>query len=150
MSRKSEGTKIVRKPAAEIPPASPADLERLRAAMRGRIDSSEISERRQFQRLRRDPSGELPGKKSVIREAVARQMRHLHLTAYRLWQLARVHYPALSQAAVHEFLKGKRQLELPSVEALLAAVNLRVVRARRTARGRTAAAMRQSAKKILR
>jgi hypothetical protein len=63
----------------------------------------------------------------MIREAVARQMKRLHLTAYRLWQLARAHYPSLSQSAVHEFLKGQRQLELPSVEALLAAADLRVV-----------------------
>jgi hypothetical protein len=64
----------------------------------------------------------------MIREAVVQQMNALHLTAYRLWQRARAHYPPLSQSAVHEFLKGQRQLELPSVEALLAAVDLRVVR----------------------
>src|SRR6266513_167758 len=52
----------------------------------------------------------------------------LRLSVYRLWQLARVHYSPLSQAAVHEFLKGQRQLELPSVEALLTALDLRVVR----------------------
>jgi hypothetical protein len=28
-------------------------------------------------------------------------------------------HPSLSQSAVHEFLKGQRQLELPSIEALL-------------------------------
>jgi hypothetical protein len=32
-------------------------------------------------------AGFLP--KSIIREAVARQMRDLHLTVYPLWQLAR-------------------------------------------------------------
>jgi hypothetical protein len=95
--------------------------------MAGRIDTSEIAERRKFRRLQRDASGRLPPRKSMIREAVARQMRHLHLTAYRLWRMARVHYPPLSQAAVHEFLKGQRQLELPSVEALLTAVQLRLV-----------------------
>jgi hypothetical protein len=57
-------------------------------------------------------------------------MRRQHLSVYRLWQLARTHYPSLSQAAVHEFLKGQRHLELPSIEALLAAVNLRVVNGR--------------------
>ena len=55
-------------------------------------------------------------------------MRRRGLTAYRLWKIARAHYPPLSQAAVHEFLKGRRQLELPSAEALLVAVDLRVVR----------------------
>lgn len=128
MSKKSVASKIVRKSAREIPPASRADLDRLRAAMQGSIDTGDIPERRKFHRLQRDASGKLPLKKSVIREAVAREMQHLHLTAYRLWQMARAHYPTLSQSAVHEFLKGQRQLELPSVEALLAAVNLRVVR----------------------
>jgi hypothetical protein len=98
--------------------------------MRSPIDTSEISERRDFQRIHRDESGRLPPRKSIIREAVSREMRNRRLTAYRLWQLARMHYPSLSQAAVHEFLKGRRQLELPSIEALLAAVNLRVVRRR--------------------
>jgi hypothetical protein len=127
MPKKSVGRKIVRRSAAEIPPASRADLDRLRAAMQRPIDTGEIPEHRKFQRLKRDASGRLPPRKSIIREAVARQMKHLHLSAYRLWQLARVHCPTLSQSAVHEFLKGQRHLELPSVEALLAAVHLRIV-----------------------
>ncbi|MCI0685391.1 MAG: hypothetical protein L0Y71_25100 [Gemmataceae bacterium] len=119
---------MVRKSARDIPAPSQQDLDRLRAAMHGRIDTSDIPERKRFQRLQRDSGGRLPKRKSVIREAVVREMRHLDLTAYRLWKRARAHYPALSQSAVHEFLKGQRQLELPSVEALLAAVHLRVVR----------------------
>ena len=128
MSKKSVGSKMVRKSAGEIPPASKADLDRLRAAMRERIDTAEIPERRKFRRLKRNARGRLPPPRSIIREAVARQMQHLHLTAYGLWQMARAHYPPLSQSAVHEFLKGQRQLELPSVEALLAAVHLRIVK----------------------
>jgi hypothetical protein len=128
MTQKSAANKVVRKSAEEIPRATKADLARLRAAMQGTVDTGEIPERRKFQRLKRDASGALPTRKSILREAVAREMQHLHLTVYRLWKMARVHYPPLSQSAVHEFLKGQRQLELPSVEALLAAVNLRVVR----------------------
>src|SRR5262249_18500 len=124
----------------EIRPASPADLDRLRAAMQGPVDTSEIPERPGFHRLRRDASGRLPPRKSIIRDAVQREMRRLHLSAYRLWQLARAHSPTLSESAVHEFLKGQRQLELPSVEALLAAVELRLVRKstgeRKTTHGR--------------
>ena len=112
--------------------------------MQADIDTGEIPERRKFQRLERDASGRLPGNRSVIRAAVTREMRHLDLTVYRLWQLARVHYPPLSQSAVHEFLKGQRQLELPSVEALLAAVNLRVVR-KSTARSKAKRTTKQSA-----
>ena len=136
MEKKSVGGKVVRKSAADVPPASRADLNRLRAAMKGSIDTSEIPERRPFDRLQRDESGRLPLRKSMIREAVAQQLRRLNLTVYRLWQKARAHYPPLSQAAVHEFLKGQRQLELPSIEALLAAVDLRVVR-KSAARRRT-------------
>jgi len=95
--------------------------------MMGDIDTSDIPEKRKIERLHRDATGKLPSSKSMIREAVARQMQRRHLTVYRLWRLARVHYPSLSQSAVHEFIKGQRQLELPSIEALLAAVDLRVV-----------------------
>ncbi len=146
MSKRSVVRKVVRKSAGEIPPASRADLDRLRAAMQSGIDTSEIPERRKFARLQRDADGGLPLRKSIIREAVVRQMRHLHLTAYGLWKLARAHYPPLSQAAVHEFLKGQRQLELPSVEALLAAANLRVVRGTGAQRGRTQRATKQGTK----
>jgi hypothetical protein len=111
---------------AEIPRATKADLERLRRAMQGTIDTSDLSERRKLQPLKRDAQGKLPTRKSSIRDAVEREMRLLHLTTYRLWLRARLHYPTLSQSAVHEFLKGARQLELPSVEALLAAVDLEV------------------------
>lgn len=147
MSKKSAAGKMVRKSAGEIPPASSADLDRLRAGMQGRIDTGEIPERRKFHRLKRDASGRLPPCKSITREAVARQMKNLDLTAYRLWQLARAHCPTLSQSAVHEFLKGQRQLELPSLEALLTAVHLRVVRRSGARRGLTRSATKQSAKR---
>jgi hypothetical protein len=147
MSKKSAASKVVRKSAAEIPPASRADLDRLRAAMQGSIDTGEIPERRKFHRLKRDASGRLPPRKSIIREAVTREMRQRHLTVYRLWQMARAHSPTLSQSAVHEFVKGQRQLELPSIEALLAAVHLRVVRMGGVQGRRTQRAAKQGAKK---
>ena len=115
--------------------------------MKAPIDTGEIPERRSFHRLQRDANGELPPRKSVIREAVAREMQRLQLTAYRLWQMARGYYPTLSQAAVHEFLKGQRQLELPSIEALLRAVNLQVVRKRVKQRGQPRRATRPPAKR---
>src|SRR5438105_3479467 len=94
MPKKSATARTVRKSARELPPASNADLDRLRAAQQGRIDTSDIPERRKLQPLQRDASGRLP-RKSMIREAVARQMRRQDLTVYRLWQLARAHYPTL-------------------------------------------------------
>src|SRR5436190_23742023 len=100
MSKKLAARKLVQKSAKETPPASQGDLDRLRDAMRRRIDTGEISERRKFHRLKRDVSGKLPPRRSMIREAVVRQIQNLHLTVYRLWQLARAHYPLLSQSAV--------------------------------------------------
>jgi len=60
MSKHSKKGKIVRKSAAQIPAATAGDLERLRAAVSGKIDISEIPERRKFHRLRRDANGRLP------------------------------------------------------------------------------------------
>jgi hypothetical protein len=145
MSRKSAAGSVVRKSADDLPKATSADLDRLRTAMRGRIDTSEIAERRSGPRVARDANGNLPPRKSLIRDAVTDEMRRRKLTAYRLWQIARAHYPTLSQSAVHEFLKGQRQLELPSVEALLVAVNLQVVRGRPARRGHTRTATKRSA-----
>lgn len=125
---KSATGKLVRKSASAVSRPTSADLDRLRAATRGPIDTTDIPERGPFRRLQRDALGRLPSRKSMIRDAVAQQMQARRLTVYRLWRMAQVHYPSLSQAAVHDFLKGRRQIELPSVEALLAAVDLEVVR----------------------
>ena len=70
MQKRSVSGKIVRKSAQEIPPASATDLERLRAAMRGKIDTSEIPERRKFQPLRRDADGRLPSREAVMNAQV--------------------------------------------------------------------------------
>jgi hypothetical protein len=54
MSRSSADSKIIRMSAKNIPPASKVDLERLREAMNGDIDTSDIAEATGFQRLKRD------------------------------------------------------------------------------------------------
>ena len=53
MSKKSV-SRTVRKSAAEVPGATRADLDRLRAAMQRKVDMSEIPERTRFHRLTRD------------------------------------------------------------------------------------------------
>lgn len=99
--------------------------------MAGDIDTSDVPERgASFTRLKRDAQGRLPTRKSVVREAVKREMTRRHFTAYRVWKEARGHCPTLSQSAVHEFLKGMRELELPYAEALLRALDLTVTRAK--------------------
>jgi hypothetical protein len=95
--------------------------------MTGKIDTSEIAEVTGFRALKRDANGVLPRRESMIRDAVDQRRKQLGLTAYRLWKRALPFHANLSKAAVSEFLKGQRQLELPSAEALLAAVGLRVV-----------------------
>ncbi len=129
MRKKSAEGKLVRKRAADLAPASDADLARLRKAMNGPIDTSDIPERRgRLDRLRRDSTGQLPARKSVVRDAIVRELKHLNMTPYRLWKEAKAYCPTLSQSAVHEFIKGQRQLELPYAEALMAATHLGIVR----------------------
>ena len=53
MSKKSV-SRTVCKSAAEVPGATRADLDRLRAAMQRKVDMSEIPERTRFHRLTRD------------------------------------------------------------------------------------------------
>jgi len=129
MPKKSSASKVIRKAASEIKPATTADLDRLRGAIEGPIDTSEVPENRSgFHRLKRGPQGRLPRRRSVIREAIKRELESRKMTPYRLWKEAVCHCPTISQSAVYEFIKGERQLELPYAEALLAAVNLGVSR----------------------
>ena len=105
--------------------------------MQGKIDTSEISERPKFQRVRRDAEGRLPPPKSMIREAVTRYMRRHSVTVHRLWQMAQVHSSCLSQSELEEFLYGEHPLDLPAIEALLAATDLRLVSKRDATEGRS-------------
>jgi hypothetical protein len=127
MPKRSAENRIVRKGAKNVSPPSAAEIARIRAVTDRSIDTSEISERRTFRPLKRDLKGALPRRTSMIRDAIEKQRRQLHLTVYSLWKKARAYHPLLSQSAVHEFLKGQRELELPSAEALLTAVELRIV-----------------------
>jgi hypothetical protein len=63
MSNESKPERTIRKTADEIPLASEEDLDRLRRAMEGPIDTSEIPEHEGlFRRLRRDSEGRFPGR----------------------------------------------------------------------------------------
>jgi hypothetical protein len=149
MPKKSVQNNNVRKRAKDLSPPSSADLDRLRNAMKGTIDTSEISESRSFNRLKRDANGSLP-RRSLIRDAIESQRKQHNLTVYALWKKAREIHPSLSQAAVGEFLKGKRELELPSAEALIIAVNLTIVRKESCKRSATRKASKSSVKKLAR
>lgn len=130
---KSEGDRVARRKAGSIPPASSADLARLRAGQELPVDVSDIPERTTFDRIHRDEAGRLH-RPSVIRDAILRAMAEREMTPYRLWKEARAYCPTISEAAVSEFLKGKRQAGLDYTEAMLAAVGLVVVPATPPAR----------------
>ena len=126
MSEKSE-SKIVRRRAGAIPALTPEALDRLEAIDEENVDLSDIPDLSSADRLVRDESGRLP-RRSVIRDAVASVMADRQLTTYALWKQARVYCPTISESAVGEFLKGKRQIGLDYAEALMAATGLTIVR----------------------
>jgi hypothetical protein len=133
MKPKSRKARTVRRSADQIRNATPADLDRLRAGMRERIDTSEIPESRQgFKRARRTSLSPLTKKPpSPLRDAILAELGREDLTRYELWKRARRHCATLSESAVYEFLRGERQIGSAYVEAMLAALGLTVGRARR-------------------
>jgi hypothetical protein len=121
---------VVRRTAAEIPPASPAGLDRLRAAMYEPVDTSDIPEmRRAVARVGRDAAGRLPARReSPVRQAVLDQLERQRMSRYRLWQEARRHCPTNTTSAVYGFLKGEREIGVQYAEALMASVGLSLSR----------------------
>ncbi len=132
MSNKSAGG-IVHKKYDELPPTTPADLDRLRKAM-ARSDARVKRDREPTMGsnpIRRDANGRiikpLP---SRIRSAILQELGRRKMTRYKLWKAAQENCPTLTQSAVYEFLRGFRQLGLSYIEAMLVALNLDVVASR--------------------
>ena len=121
------GSEVVRTAAADIPRTPKEELDRLEAAMAGSIDTSEISERQEIEPLVPDEAGRLSSLKSPIRAAVIRAMTHHGINANELCKRVRVYCPRLSQSALYEFLKGRRNIGLDYLDAILAALELEVV-----------------------
>jgi hypothetical protein len=123
--------RTVQKSTSELARPAARALDRLRKAMEGAIDTSEIPEQRPGRgaRVRRSPDGSpIAPRRSAIRDAILRELGRRQITRYELWKRARVYGPTLSESAVYEFLRGERQIGLEYVEALLAAVGLEVRR----------------------
>jgi len=118
--------RVVRMAAADIPLTPKEELDRLEAAMAGPIDTSEISEREEIEPLVPDETGRLPRRRSPIRVAVIRAMTRHGINASELCKRARVSCPRLSQSAVYEFLKGRRNIGLDYLDAILSALELEV------------------------
>jgi hypothetical protein len=137
MKLKSNEGRIVRKTADEIMASrSEADLARLRAAMNGPIDTSDIPEQKWPPRypLVRDAKGRIPRKPpSQIRDAILAELGRRKMTRYELWKRARKHCRTLPDSAVYEFLLGQRAIGVDYCEALLKALNLGITRMRRSA-----------------
>ena len=128
MSRKSGTDKLVQRTASQIPPTTEQDLARLRAAMEGPIDTSDIPEvSAGAVRVKRDAAGRLPVRpKSPIRDAILAALGRRRMTRYELWKRAQAHCPRLPQSAVYEYLRGGRAIGAPYLEALFAAAGLQV------------------------
>jgi hypothetical protein len=123
---------IVRKSWDEIPPRTPADLERLRRAQ-ARSDAKYGPDGGpglgpESNRLIRDANGRIvKPPPSRIRSAILEQLGQRQMTRYKLWRIAQRKCPTLPQSAVYEFLRGFRQIGLGYIDALLEALDLDLV-----------------------
>ncbi len=136
MSKKSSVEResgVVRRLAERLPAVRKHDLLRLNRASARSVDVSDLPEGPAARlgmgpTLARRPASQRP---SLLREAIVKEMARQNLTAYALTQRAKLFCNTLSQAAVYEFLKGQRQLEVSYADALLRALRLEIV-SRRT------------------
>jgi hypothetical protein len=131
MPRKSEvGEKRVRRSADPAPKTTAEDRARLRDAMKGPIDTSDIPERgAPFNRVERDAKGRLPPRTprpSPIRSAIIDQLAQRKMNRNQLVKEAKGYCPSISQSAVYEFIAGRRDIQLNYAEALMQALGLRV------------------------
>ena len=133
MPKKSAHASIVRRAAPAVPAATAADLERLRSAMRGPVDTSDIPERKGVgRRVKRDASGRLPRpSKGPIREAILAELDRREMSRYALWKEARELCETLPQSAVYEYLRGSREIGVNYAEALIGALGLGISRQQR-------------------
>ncbi|MGH7179560.1 MAG: hypothetical protein ACREJC_19450, partial [Tepidisphaeraceae bacterium] len=112
------------------------ELGRLRAAMNGAIDTSDVPAQRIPGRypLVRDSRGRIPRKPpSVIRDAILNELAGRGMSRYQLWKLARRYCPTLPNSAVYELLLGTRAISVVYCEALLRALGLGVAPLRKSA-----------------
>jgi hypothetical protein len=115
---------MIRKAADDLSPPSQADLRRLRQAMEGPIDLSDIPESPPGRRKKRTLNSK--DRPSIIRHAILVEMRRRGMTRYQLWKAAQPHCGTLSESAVYEFLRGQRQIGLAYVEAMMVAMSLQI------------------------
>jgi hypothetical protein len=119
---------MVRLSAADIPVSTSEELQRLKAAMDDPVDTSDIPETTGLgPRVKRDASGKLQKYQvGPIGKAILSALGRRGMTRYALWKKANALCPTLSQSAVYEYLRGERDIGVVYVEALMAAVGLKV------------------------
>ena len=112
MPSKSSGG-IVRKTADQLPPTTPADLDRLRRAMErsdARIDRDK-GPKLGSRPIRRDANGHIvKPPPSRIRSAILDELGRREITRYKLWRIVRENCPTLPQSAVYEFFADSGKL----------------------------------------
>lgn len=95
--------------------------------MNRRVDTSEVTEQNPgdgswAKGVRKPPL------ESMLRTAISAELKRRKMSRHQLWRSARRFCSTLPQSAVYEFLSGTRQIGLAYLEALLVAMELRIVR----------------------
>ncbi len=112
---KRRAPKLIRFSASQIAAPGPADRRRIRQAFKGRVDTSDIPETRGIKRH------------GPIWNAIADAMQRQGLTGHALWKLARPFAPQMPESAVYEFLSDKRSVRVEYADAMLQALQVRLV-----------------------
>jgi hypothetical protein len=114
--------------ASELPRPDRAELEALKAMPDSAIDTSDIPQRTEpAYRATRDAQGHLPRPgSSPLRQAILAELRRRRMSGHQLWKAAAGFCATLPESAVYEFLSGKRQVGLAYLDAMLAALDLKV------------------------
>ena len=131
MKHKSTSNRTVHRHFREIAAAKPAELNRLKKAMAGPIDCSDIPAGKvgAHRVVHPAPSRRAAGQGSLLRDAILAELGRRQMTRYQLWRDAQLHCKTLSESAVYEFLRGQRQIGVLYIEAILNALSLRIISA---------------------
>jgi hypothetical protein len=129
MPKKSTVGKMIRVSAGEGNAGTAQDLADLRGSMRRPVCPDDIPELKGTEvPVCRDASGKLPKRKfGPVRQAILQSLDEHEMTRYELWKKARTHCVTLSRSAVYEYLRGSRDIGVEYAEALMEAVELKVV-----------------------
>jgi hypothetical protein len=95
----------------------------MRHAAGGPIDTTDIPESRRLKRH------------GPIWQAIADGMQRQGLSGHALWKLARPFCPQMPESAVYEFLADKRSVRVEYADAMLQAVGVRLIAARKRRAG---------------